>query len=1388
MPRALKHLVAILFVLIVAGCGGGGCSGCSGCGMTPLPGGFAAEDRIENAGSIRLTDSGVQFLQDNLGTLAKSLVGGGNGGVLTFEVPTSTGKVALGVTYEVCPGGPDPNSDPPKCVAEIDVGNAKLTLATADPHDLHIAGPLPIRMRDLPVKLDFGFLGSSTIDVTLTGNNACPGSQADWDPIPLTVDISIEIDADPAHSRHGYSKVKVVKLDIDTNQLNGTIKICGNLLANILDAVKGLVIGQLTGPLVGTLQKQIDNQLCMKSNPAVDPPCPTGTSDVGGTCRYGNNDQAECASIMLGTDGHLDLGKMLAKVSPGTTGGLDILFAAGGELPSANNPAIPWGDLDPANGGATLGMYGGAQPTPLSGCVRLSDMALPTGIPIPAELYANTVDGWPADLAGPHVGIAVSERYADYALNGLYNSGFLCIGITSEVSSFLNSGTFSLLASSLKDLGIQREAQQIAIVIRPSAPPHIKFGNGTDPDKDPLLRVTMKEASLDFYMFSLDRFIRFMTATFDLDIPVNLDVTPSGLAPVIGALGVNNGKVTNSELLKDDPKAIAGALGSIIKGQLGQAIGGGIAPIDLSSQLASLGMTLTIPPSVKGKGSAGLRKLTKDTNNYLGIFATLGMAPAAPPPPTKTTVDVRGKTIDPAGLRLVTITPDNAPAVALRLGSSLDDGSREVEWQWRLDQGLWNPWTAEREVVVRDDWLRVQGRHALTIRSRAVGDTASMDEAGVRVDVVIDAEPPQVELGTLVDGKLAISATDRVAGDRTEIRFRLDGGGWSTWLAASETTFIDVGKAARIAVEARDEDGNIASTEQALIRGRAPLDAAAAGGCGCTVVGQEGAPTSRLALLGLALLGAAARLARRRRTAKKALGRALTHGLYGAVVAVIAGTWAGCSCGNTEEVPPADTSGAGGQAPDAGPSCTTDNSCQQLNPGLIGAYSSVATAPDGTVWVAGYLEADWNDGNTNQWGDLVVGKYDGKAVAWQIVDGVPSDPVDTSQYDPKGFRGGQTSAGDDVGLWTSVAVGSDGQPMVAYYDRTNKQLKLAAYDGTAWAVQTVEAKAGADVGRYAKLLIGAGMPTVAYLVIEPGDKGAVTSKVRVATAQAAIPTEGGWSFEDAVVDKATPCRAQFCASGTACVIATKLCTQTVDDKTCGGACAAGSACVDQGGGKGACDKVYDKSRLDSYPDAVGDYISIAAMPSGGLGIAYYDRPRGNLGIARKASGKWTSMVVDGEKADKTDTGDVGVGASLFIDTKGDWHIAYVDGYSEALKYVKIKQGTQVGTPEIADDGLALGGQKFPDGQHLVGDDSHVYVTPSGEVHIAYQDATAGKLHHAVGSAAGDKHTWTVKAVDQPGKFAGAFASIVQVNGQLQLVNWWRTGGAGVKGDVAFVTP
>ena len=111
----------------------------------------------------------------------------------------------------------------------------------------------------------------------------------------------------------------------------------------------------------------------------------------------------------------------------------------------------------------------------------------------------------------------------------------------------------------------------------------------------------------------------------------------------------------------------------------------------------------------------------------------------------------------------------------------------------------------------------------------------------------------------------------------------------------------------------------------------------------------------------------------------------------------------------------------------------------------------------------------------------------------------------------------------------------------------------------------------------------------------------------------------------------------------------------------------------------------------------------------------------------------------------------------------------------------------MGASEVIDSGAGIGLTPFVDGQHLVGDDANLVVSAGGEVRVSYQDATAGKLHYAVGSVAADKHTWKVQEIAQD-HFAGAFSRIVELDGKLQLVNWWRAGVPSTVGDVAVVSP
>ncbi|WP_437878637.1 hypothetical protein [Sorangium sp. So ce513] len=1372
--------------------------------MTPLPAGFKPADRIENAGAARLTQSGIEFLEQNLGVLGRALLGGGESGIITFPIPESSGSALF--DYTVCPGGANPGANPPKCTAEIDVGSAALQIEPGTPHNLRLRGSLPVRLQNLPILIDF-LVTDSTVVATLNGNDACPPDAQTFTNIPVDVELSVEIDVNPQHSRQGYSRVKVVRFDIDEDQLASRLQLdCGDsVTGTILNALGPIVLPLLTGSLSDMLKAQLDQQLCQKADPTLDPPCPNGTNDIDGVCRYGTRATDECASILLGVEGHLDLGRLLGGISPGTQGGFDLLLAGGGASERDDGSDLAWGDLNPVGNGLTLGLYGGAEPLPISKCVSLSDMALPTGIPIPDELVANTVSGWPADLPGPHVGLAISERFANYALNGLYNSGFLCLGISTETVPLLNSGTLGLLASSAKDLGLQRESQQVALVIRPQTPPRLTFGNGTDAKDDPLIRVQLERASFDFYIWSLDRFIRFMTATFDLDVPMNLAVTPEGLTPVIETLALTNGEVTNSGLLRENPKSIADALGGLLGSQVGQLIGSGLPAIDLNGPLSGLGLSLLVPESTDGAGSPGLRKLSKGQDNYLGIFAAFGMPSQRRALQSETEAELSRKEVRAEGLRLPTMTRDNGPTARLVMSSPLDDGTRVVEYSYRIDGGVWRPFTRERIVDLRDDWLRLPGRHVISVRSRIAGDPLSLDPTPATVEMVVDVDPPAISVGAAVDGHVPIEVRDAVSdAERARVRVRLDGGAWSPWATAAETRVVHVGDAVEIEVEAVDEEGNLGTARQPILRGRVPVDPA---GCGCVVAGGPSAGPPGGLWLGLAALAAAVRLARRARAPRGAGRSASTPrdaepsastprdaepsastprdadrrsrgarrargALIGVAFTALLGSHAGCSCSDDPTVERQEC-----VAPD----------CMTLQYGLIGAYTSVAVAPDKrTVWVAGYAEADWH--NAFQWGDLVVGTWDGEAVAWEAIDGVPEEPeVDPTRFDVNGFRGGQVDAGEDVGLWTSIAIGPDGEPAVAYYDRTNRGLKFAQKQGDTWTVSSVQQASNSDIGRYAKLLFVKGLPVIAYLAMEPGEGGAVTSSVRIATGESATPQAGAWRFEDVATDEATPCREFLCGAGTKCIRTTGRCEKPLAAAECAPTCASGQACIDEGGAP-VCAVVSDGGRTDTYPEAIGNYIAMAPDAAGGFGLAFYDRIRGDVVIASKVMGEWQTRIVDGATPDgATDTGDVGMGTSLFIDRAGDWHLAYADGRSEGLRYARVKGGTDVQPPEVADDGLGIEGVPFEDGQHLVGDDANVFVTAAGEVRISYQDATSGTLRLAIGTRSGDGHRWYVRAIEQEG-FAGAFSRIVEVDGRLLIANWWRVGGQSTKGDVAFVAP
>jgi len=1398
--------------------------------MTPLSAGFPQASIISNAASVRVTRAGLDFVSANLGSVASKILG--NGGMLTFNVPdasTSFSLLLFSISIEIC----KPPVSSPQCVADINIANAKLHVDAVDIPGMaqqgmpvksvgaiSISGTVPVKADDIPVNTSLG-----SFDIGL-GNGGCNGGTPNVTYADVPVQITLPLVSETLSPRDGYTKIDTDNATITPTIDSSIVQICGGgVLGTAVSLFKGFVVGQITTPLTNTLKSQLQTLLCTKPDPTMTPTCPVGTQPdmTNAKCVF-TSDPKTCVPTLLGLQGHMDLGSLVSRISPGTSGAVDLVLAGGGD----GNPAPGCGanqTWDPTNGcqkdsnapysghtpnGMTLGMLGGMLPNPQTMCAPMAVNPLPMNIPVPDELTRDGVQPWPAGDNGPDLDFALAGRFLNYAATSAYNSGLLCLGLSTDTLAALSTGLLSALIPSLKDLtfepGKSSRPASVAIVTRPQKPPTIAVGNGTDIAKDPLLTVTLPSFAIDFYVWSYDRYVRAFTYTADLTIPVNLQTgkdpktNPNGgIVPVLGKVSSANDSVTNSDLLWEDPTQVSAALASLLSGIVGQFLGNGISPINLSSALANYGLNLSIPAN-------GFRKLTKGTDDFVALFADLTTSTGMVVP-LDTQAELVRMEVHPEALALDTADESKFPKLHVALSSPQDDGRGSVEYTWWIDDQPHAPWTTSRDVDVSGQYLFLQGKHTLYASARRVGQPASEDETPAAVPFLVDVLAPYLWLDAKTDGSIAVDAYDFVS-EASALRARSRStdpngvtGAWSEWQPLSSLSSVNPGAASSVTVQVVDEAGNVGETTQ-LIRGRPdPTLQAAASACGCSTPGSDGSRGGLLASLAVvAALGAlASRRARPGSRRGAAPGRLRLYGVALGSLGVVAAGSQGCSCGSSSQSASKTNCGV-----DCNQPCGPPNL-----PGLIGAYTSVAVAGDGTTWVAGYNDADVT--NSVLYGDLVVGKYDSgkQQVAWQTVDGLPAPQTDGS-CPPNAadtWRHGETDPGPDVGLWTSIQLDASGNPMVSYYDATNAALKFASSPdgGGTWRIHTVMQAAQSDIGRYAKMILVSGNPTIAFLVVEPGSGGWARSRVVLATANVAVPAgPSDWSFQDTVVDENTPCRAQFCGVGDVCVQSTMLC-QTPVTGCMPADCGAGSsgigstpqACVTVQG-MPSCQAVLDSTHIDSYPDTAGDYVTIADGPHG-LGIVVYDRTRGNLVGAANQGGMWTAQILDGQTGAnnspmRVDTGDVGIGASLAIADNGDWHVSYVNGWTESLQYLLVPGGdlTKPGKPEVVDDGLMVNGVANADGQHIVGDDSSIGVDSSGAVRIVYQDATAGDLREAVGApGAGNVHSWTIKAIEQPGRFAGFFPRYVDP--LQQVANWFRATDRTqtppvVTGDVAFVAP
>ncbi len=633
-----------------------------------------------------------------------------------------------------------------------------------------------------------------------------------------------------------------------------------------------------------------DGQLCKIATEASD--CPAGTTfmdgDSGdaetqrGICAINgtgdpvdNDPPPRCLGPLLGLEGRVNLGGLLASISPGINAVVDFLFAAGGPGVTAGN-------------GYNVNLFGGLENLSHDNCVPQlapgdpGHVVNPMGTIPQVSVFQNSTrpSGTPFD-----VGLAVSEEFVNYALYRVWDAGMLCLTVTSSLSGQLSPETLSplLFASSVNRFlfPLSTGGSYLGLAIRPQQPPIVTTETIADPTEpaDDLMAVTISlpALELDFLFWTQDRYTRLTTIRTDLDVTLTLDVVANGandeLALKIGSIAFSNASFRNASTLMTTAELesdVASTLNSVAP-LIAGGLAGSIPPIALEELVNS---ALVLPDAGGGPGTPLPLRIDFGADSFLPFEETgghpfIGVFLDLVSPPVggglvmraETTVEVTSLTMpeDRSAFAVETLGEGALPRLEIAMDAQGPSGV-EYEYSYRTTFTGWSAWSRSKYAIIEDASLVLQQHQKVFARARVVGADQSTDYSSATADFTIDVTEPVIQVTSTPSGEGTLEAYDYVYG--TDLEYRVDGGAWRA-IAPGSTSLGPITDAT--VVEVRDGSGNVSANNK--LRGRGDPDAAV-GGCGCATAGTSepaSTPAFSLSLVVLALALGRRRLRNMRR-------------------------------------------------------------------------------------------------------------------------------------------------------------------------------------------------------------------------------------------------------------------------------------------------------------------------------------------------------------------------------------------------------------------------------------------------------------------------------------------------------------------------------------------
>lgn len=201
-----------------------------------------------------------------------------------------------------------------------------------------------------------------------------------------------------------------------------------------------------------------------------------------------------------------------------------------------------------------------------------------------------------------------------------------------------------------------------------------------------------------------------------------------------------------------------------------------------------------------------------------------------------------------------------SPSVEISM-SATGPADVQYEYSFKTTYTGWSDWQRSPYAVIRDPGLFLQGDLQVFAMARVAGEPSSFDRTPARAAFRIDVTAPMVQVyGD--DGVAEVQALDLIS-QNLQYRTKDSDGDWSEWTALPASGIKQVGDVEDIAaVEVRDEDGNVASTTQAL---QGSSNAATSTACAsCATAGAQSQTPPLSVFGGLVALGALVMRRRRR--------------------------------------------------------------------------------------------------------------------------------------------------------------------------------------------------------------------------------------------------------------------------------------------------------------------------------------------------------------------------------------------------------------------------------------------------------------------------------------------------------------------------------------------